>query len=279
MAYLGSFGTGRSLADYLLLPWNVYAQHVRFGTFMTTIELPSLIFPLAVLFPFFSPSPYLRPLTWLGLGLFVVWAAGSQQIRFLLPIFPVAAVLTAGVLIRWWRGLEARVGLRILVPALLIGGIASTLAYQVIFLGNTRPLAVVIGRESKDSFLERAVYDYRALRYVSTAIPPGSKVAMLWDGQGYYCDPRCWPDADQSRWVQLVQAEGDEQSALDALADEGFDYVLVDYEGASFLMAHDPTGHHARAFTLLLDAVAGGRLESAFASEKVTIFRIVEATG
>ena len=276
MAYLGSFGTGRSLADYLLLPWNVYAQHVRFGTFMTTIELPSLIFPLAVLFPFFSPSPSLRPLTWLGLGLFVVWAAGSQQIRFLLPIFPVAAVLTASVLIRWWRGLEARVGLRILVPALLIGGIASTLAYQVIFLGNTRPLAVVIGRESKDSFLQRNVYDYPALRYVQHELPAGSKVRMLWDGQGYYCDERCFPDADQSRWMQLVEISTDGGAALDRLAAEGFTHVLVDYEGVSFMLTHDPEGRLARAFGLLRQAIVAHSLEETFRSEKVSVFRIVD---
>jgi len=275
MAYLRSFGTGHQWKDYLLLPWSIYAQHVRFGTFMTTIELPSLLFPLALLFPIASHPRGLRPLTWLALGRLALWAAGSQQIRFLLPIFPLAAVLTAAVLDRGWRSLEGRVGLRILVPSLLIGALASTLAYQVIFLRNTRPLPVVLGTEDKDSFLQRAVYDYPALRFVRQALPHESRVAMLWDGQGYYCDQRCWPDADQSRWVQLVEAEGDGETALERLADDGFAYVLVDYEGASFLLTHDPEERHSRAFELLLQAIAARRLESAFVSEKVTVYRIL----
>ena len=278
MAFLRSFGTGRSLADYLLLPWNVYAQHVRFGTFMTTIEVPSLLFPIAVFFPIVSHPPSLRPLAWLALGRFVLWAVGSQQIRFLLPIFPLAAVLTASVLIRGWQSLEGRVGVRMLVPSLLIGALASTLAYQVIFLGNTRPLPVVLGLENKDSYLLRAVYDYPALKYVSQAIPPGSKVAMLWDGQGYYCDQRCWPDADQSRWVQLVETSGDAQAALNHLAAEGFTHVLVDYEGVSFMLTHDQQQRHSRAFAGLQEAVSQHRLEETFRSDKVAVFRIVPET-
>jgi len=275
MAYLRSFGTGRSLADYLSLPWNIYAQHARFGTFMTTIEVPSLLFPFSVFFPFVSRPQSLRPLAWLALGRLALWAVGSQQIRFLLPIFPLAAVLTASVLIRGWQSLERRVGVRMLVPSLLIGALASTLAYQVIFLGNTRPLPVVLGLESKDTYLLRAVYDYPALRYVSQTIPPGSKVAMLWDGQGYYCDQRCWPDADQSRWVQLVEAEGDAMAALNYLSAQGFSHVLVDYEGASFLLNHDQEDRHARALTSLQEAVSDHLLGEVFRSEKVVIYRIL----
>jgi 4-amino-4-deoxy-L-arabinose transferase-like glycosyltransferase len=278
MAYLRSFGTGRSLADYMLLPWNLFAQHARFGTFMTTIEVPSLLFPIALFFPIVSHPRSIRPLAWLALGRFVLWAVGSQQIRFLLPIFPLAAVLTASVLIRGWQSLEGRVGVRMLVPSLLIGALASTLAYQVIFLGNTRPLPVVLGLESKDSFLERAVYDYPALRYVRQALPPESRVAMLWDGQGYYCDDRCLPDADQSRWVQLVETEGDGAAALDRLATEGFTHILVDYEGASFLLAHDPEGRHRSALEALEEAVMFHHLQVVFVDDKVAVFSVSSQT-
>jgi hypothetical protein len=242
---------------------------------MTTIELPSLLFPLALAIPFLRPPRPIRALGWLGLGRFGVWAVGSQQIRFLLPLFPLAALLTAVVLTHGWDALEPRPGLRVLVPAILIGGVASTLAYQIIFLASTRPAPVVIGAETKDSFLERAVYDYTALRFVRDGLPPAARVVMLWDGQGFYADDRTLPDTDQSRWVQTFEASGDAKTALSFFASEGFTHVLVDYEGASFLLGHDPTRRHARALAALQQAVSDHRLEPSFQSEKVTVFRIV----
>ncbi|HSB90944.1 MAG TPA: glycosyltransferase family 39 protein [Anaerolineales bacterium] len=274
MAYLRSFGTGHGLMDYVMLPWNVYAQHVRFGTFMTTIELPGLLFPLAILAPFLHPGRATRPLAWLALGRFVVWALGSQQIRLLLPIFPVAGVLTAAVLDRLWEALGARPGLRVVVPGLLIGGLAATLAYQIIFLSNTRPLSVVAGAESKDAFLERAVYDYAALRYVRQALPRESRVAMLWDGQGYYCDDRCLPDADQSRWVQMVEAAPAIGAMTRALRDQRVTHLLLDVEGLNFLLRHDPSGAHERAAAFLLNTFAPECLTPLQRTPKVILYRL-----
>ncbi len=94
-AYLDTFGVGRELLDYLLLPWNMYVQHERFGAVMNRIDVPSLLFPLLIAYPFLQQKK--RPLGWLfgisGLR-FVLWATGSQQIRFLLPIFPALAIAT-----------------------------------------------------------------------------------------------------------------------------------------------------------------------------------------
>lgn len=43
MAYLESFGVGRRVIDYLLLPWNPYFRNAHFGTLGVGLEIPGLL--------------------------------------------------------------------------------------------------------------------------------------------------------------------------------------------------------------------------------------------
>ena len=47
---------GASLLDYLLLPIRLYTDHGLFGTFISSIEFPSFLFPLAVLLLLARPT-------------------------------------------------------------------------------------------------------------------------------------------------------------------------------------------------------------------------------
>jgi hypothetical protein len=159
--YLRSFGTGRSLIDFILVPWNLYFRHEAFAALMATIEYPSFLFPLALLVPVISISPQARPLAALSLLRLGTWYLGSQQTRFLLPLYPVWCLMVAAVLL----GLEQRLRLRLAYPRLtaaITAGLAvTTLAYASIFALGERQLPVVTGQESRASYLTRLVYDYR----------------------------------------------------------------------------------------------------------------------
>ena len=274
MAYLGSFGVGTSLLETILLPWNLYVRHADFGTFMTTIEIPSVLFPLALLFPFYRENPGLRLVAQVALLRFGFWAIGSQQIRFLLPLFPLLALLASGAMLGFYRRVGERATYRILAAGIGLGLIAVALAYQVIFFVSTRPLPVVIGSESRDSFLRRAVYDYPALRYVQTSLSPSDRVFMAWDGQGYYCDERCLPDAEQSQWAQLVDRAGTTEAITGELRATGVTHLLVDLEGMNFLLRHDPTGIHAQASRVLIEEYAPTCLAPLLATDKVALYRL-----
>ena len=268
MAYLRSFGGGESLLDYLLVPLRLYTDHALFSTFMSTIEFPSVLFLLLVLWPFSRPHRGLRLLAGFGLLRFGIWTVGSQQTRFLLPLFPALSVLTAGVLL-WIGSLRwVRPYARILAQGIVGEFVAVTLAYQVIYFGSTRPAAVVLGGETRRSFLARAVYDFQAVRYVVEELPEDARVLMLWDGQSYYCDERCLPDTAQSRLPFLL--------ALPAGSDSGWPdelaitHLLLDLEGANFMLQHDPSGRHAQALAELL-AASELCSEAVASSEKVIL--------
>jgi hypothetical protein len=274
MAYLGSFGTGRSLIDTFLLPVSLFTQRAAFGTFMSRIDIPSLLFLLALAFPFLRRDHPLRPLGWMMLLRFALWAVGTQQTRFLLPLYPVLSLLAASVLDAWLATPYAsRIG-RVAVSGAVGGLMAVTLAYQVIYFVSTRPDRVVLGSETKDSFLERSVYDYAVMRYIRGSLEPTDRVFMAWDGQGFRCDERCLPDAEQSQWVQLAASADTTQAVTEALRDLGVTHLLVDLEGMNFMLLHDPTGLHAAAAAMLTHEYAPVCLEVVVGTEKAQLLRL-----
>ncbi len=269
MTYLRSFGAGTTPTDILLLPVRLYTDHGLFGTFMSSIEFPSFLFPLALLLLLARPARPLRLIGAFVLLRFGAWALGSQQTRFLLPIFPALSVLTAGALL--WLGSRAAIRpyARVMGMGIVGGMVVVTLAYQLIYFGSTRPAAVVLGLETRRDFLSRAVYDFEVVRYVVEQLPPDARVLMLWDGQGYYCDDRCLPDTAQSRAPFLMQRA---EASLDKWRLDGrVTHVLLDLEGANFMLQHDIGGSHAAALNGFLEAAEACGKTSA-SSEKAILY-------
>jgi hypothetical protein len=247
MEYLRGFGVGHTLRDYILLPWNLYTQHEKFGTFMQSIEFPSFLFPLALLFPLTRKKGRLGAVFAITGARFICWAIGSQQTRFLLPLFPALSLLSSAVMLKIGSALNRPLRARTICQGILGGMVVTTLIYQVIFLVNKSPLGVITGFESKDMFLQRAVYNYSSLQFAQRELPSSARIMMLWSGQGYYCDSRCWPDAEQSRWTGLIQQEQDVMAIANRINSYGVTHILLDLEGMNFSLNHDPHGKHAIA--------------------------------
>lgn len=254
MTYLKSFGIGENILDLFLLPFNLYTQREAFGTFMMTIDMPSVLFPLVFVSLFFWKNPQLKWIALLAFFRFILWALGSQQTRFLLPLYPILSLLAASVIYVIANRFKPQSG-RPLVAYGVIGGVlATTLAYQLIFIPILNPFRVVFGAESKASFLQSARYDYNAHRYIGEAIPSGSRVYQMWDGQAYYCEGKCLVDAEQGQWVHLITSEESIEEQVAALNDQGVTHLLLDIEGLNFMLNHDPSGRHFQAIEYFMNS-------------------------
>jgi hypothetical protein len=271
-AYMNDYGAGRSVIDYLLLPLNLYTHYYRFGTFLGNIEIPSPLYLLLVLYPWTPRPKVLKGLIGITFLSFVVWAFGAQQTRFLLPLFPLFSILVSVVLVdgigrfqRRWRTISI---------GLVAGLLAVTLFYSLLFFVSVEPYKVVGGVLSKDDFLRRVTTDYAALDYIQTDLPRDARVLMLWDGRGYYCDERCLPDVDHSRWTYLVATH----PTVDAVAAElrriGVTHLLTSIESTDFILQHDPTGEHLRAAQFFVDEFRPACTREVFAARGTTVYEL-----
>jgi hypothetical protein len=271
-AYMGDYGVGRSLIDYLLLPLNLYLRYYRFGTFLGNIEIPSPLYLLLVLYPWTPRPKVLNGLIGVAALSFVLWAMGAQQTRFLLPLFPLLSILVSVVLVDGIGRFRRR--WRTIAVGLMAGMLAVTLFYSVLFFVSVEPYSVVSGLMSKDDFMRRVTTDYAALNYIQTKLPANTRTLMLWDGRGYYCDERCLPDVDHARWTYLVATHPTIDKVVAELRRLGVTHLLTSVESVDFMLQHDPTGDHLRAARFFANEFQPKCLREVFTARGTTVYEL-----
>ncbi len=274
-AYLNSFGTGQTPADFLLIPWNAYAQHARFGTTMNRIDIPSPLFPLVLAAPFLRKGRITSALLWLSLARMVFWAIGSQQLRFLLPVYPALSIATADVIGRLLPAAPTHRRLwHVFLPALALGCVTLTLFYQIVALGTYQPLGYLAGRENRSSFLARTVGDYAASRFIADRLPASSRVLLLGDGRGYYCGVKCLPDSDHFRWSAEISGLESNEALASWFHQQGITHIVLSIEDLDFLLQHDPQGVVRAALDRLLLWRDAGCLVERFEDARTSVWEI-----
>ena len=241
-AYLGSFGVGNGFLDFILLPWNVYAQNEAFGAVMNRNDIPNVLFLLALFTSLLIKDKRVRLLSLICLLRLGVWFLGSQQLRFLVPIYPILSILGALSIIALSARFSDRRSLQLFLPTLSIALIFIPTFYQVQILRQYRTIDVLSGQESKHDFLHRAVGDYAATRFIHKELPETARVLLLGDGRGYYCGPKCIPDPDHFHWARQIVNLDPNTSISTWLTQMDVTYLMISIEDLDFLLQHDPTG-------------------------------------
>lgn len=225
-AWQRGIGMGRELVDYLLLPIRVILEggpgYGRFDGSLTPAWLVAL--PLAAVGAWRDRLARHASLV-AGAG-FVLWAASSQQMRFLVPLLPLVALASAIGL----TSLVARVRPR-LQPVLL-----STLALSMLLIAATAHARIL-----RAGFSRLAIYRQQpAEALYARAVPPvfaaidqlsaDARVLMIDTNRGFFCRRPYVADsffeASQIR-AWLAATGGDRSSIESSLAGAGITHVLV----------------------------------------------------
>lgn len=251
MGWLQSFGMGNNILDYLFLPWNIYINPRQFSL-LGNIEIPSILFILIFLYPLTKKSININLLVIYTVLRFILWSVGSQQIRFLLPIFPVLSIVSAWVFVDLTSRYFSDHGKRIIQISVLGALLVSTIYFSLLTQKFIRPWSVVLGFESKKSFLSRTVSNFQAVTYIRDNLDSDNRVLMLWDGQGYYCGELCLPDAEQSRWVYYYNNNPGLSEMVDLLDKKGITHILFSND-ANLLIERDTGGDHQKALNFLFN--------------------------
>jgi len=238
------FGRARTAADLATLPWDVTTHGASYGGTFGPLFL--ILVPTALVWR----RPDRAPAVWMllagSMAYVAVWASpiSSFQLRFLVPIVPLLAVLSAHGMMRLREA--ASVTLRhggVAVEAITILLLLMNLPPWIEWHERDRvgwsgwlthvirgvPVGVVSGVETENAYLGRVVPSYRAWQFIDTTLPPSSRILSFSGGDNLYSDrSRVSSDAIIAHAAVWGTEPGREDAAVRALHDLGVTHVLFD---------------------------------------------------
>jgi len=238
--WLEKYGMGRQWQDFLLLPWNLVMraeihQHAFLGRLnpLWLALLPAALWAL-------KRSPEARPVAGVAAAGFVLWAAGPQWLRHLVPVLPIAALFIAAghaLLPRWAR--------RAVWLAWLDGLPAN---WGPIFERTADHAPVALGHISEEAWLRERMTSARAIHWINEETPPNARIAMFFTWDAWHLDRR-WVLGSVEDHVPpryLLKQFGDR--TLSALRQSGIEWVL--FQEQRFLPSQYPFLEESQIDTL-----------------------------
>ncbi len=197
---------------------------------------------------------------------FLAWAVGSQvrgllvQTRLYMVIFPAWALLAAG-------GFAAISG--IASAQVRFGNVAAALAaLAMVFVGyetinrtvSADAAGAALGLRSESSYLEHNLGAFPLALDAMRALPDDSRVLMLWETRGFYCQPRCDSDEIIDRWFHDWRTAGNMAAVLDGWRSSGYTHLLLRADGMMFVRNEDKDAPYTPADWAAFDNLLNGLL-------------------
>jgi hypothetical protein len=229
-----NFGTGHGLLAFLRLPWDFV---IHGGAFDEHGLLPLGLVPLAALGSLFFGH---RTVSWRLRGLLLTlilantlaWFEVAQVARYLLPVLPLVVVLAALPLPGILDWLQRRRHAWALAGVLLagIGYLTYTRSVTTIWnynLAEGYPYRYLLGRETRDQFLDRALPANPVFRYINTHRGPSSRAFSPTPQIRTYIDVPLDDPIYAARTADLVRLPPGEDF-IRTLRSRGYDFLLID---------------------------------------------------
>lgn len=278
------FGRGRTGDAMLRLPWDTTTHPAAFGGAFGPLFL--MLAPLALLA---RDRRRLMAAALACAAYVAVWASplGSLQLRFLVPVVPLLAIIATAGADGVMREMERlRPGLSLVPTAVLSALLVLLLPPFTAWHERDRrgddgwlthvlrglPVAVVLGGESEDDYLARIVPSYRAWRFIDTHTASGSRVLTFEGGDHLYS----YRDRLSSEAVSALPATwhalaGDEAAAMKALLRLDVSHVLLSRRQ----LAND----QVRRLALVSEEMRACCLQPVYEDNLATVFQVVTRAG
>lgn len=272
MKYLSQFGTGRRFIDLISLPITIYTRHEQFGAVFNRNDIPSLLFPITALLPFLRREDRVNDLIGVSILRMGLWVLGSHQIRFLLPVYALLALLTGYSIQKLVSRFNRVKTLGFFFRTLALGLTLITIFYQIQVLRSFNPLGVISGSVSKSRFLHNASRDFPAKAYLSESAPGATKVLLIGNGRHFYCQDICIPDPDHFRWSSAIAGLDSDEELKVWLAERHVSHILLSAEDLGFLQSHDDQRIIASALETLQGYREAGCLSEVYRDDNSTLY-------
>jgi hypothetical protein len=240
-AFKDGFGYPRTPLNLLLLPWNITIHAARFGGSLGPIFL--------VLIPGFLWHQFrTAPISWLlafAVGYILLWVspASSFQMRFLIAIVPILAVLASLAFTAFMQQFTRPGWQRVIAPTVITGLLLlnfppftslhesdrSASQGWLTHVIHELPLSVVVGAESEEAYLGAKIPSFQAWQYINRNLPADALVLTFSDGDHYYSERRrLWSQSPLGGSVLQKTAGGNGEEAIQDFRRIGVGYILFD---------------------------------------------------
>ncbi|MFA5778932.1 MAG: glycosyltransferase family 39 protein [Elusimicrobiota bacterium] len=185
LSHVSQHGTS-GIADFLNLPWNITMEGIKFGGGFDIIGPFYLVF-LPVLF-LITKTDKLVKISFAYLILyFFFWSISAKVLRFLIPIFPVAAIVFSGCIFKFIK--ESNL-IKNIVKIILSAIIISDFAVLLFIQNFVSPLPQLFGNITKDDYLSSKVLNpnnfYPAVKFMNETFDANSKTLFVGEARNYY---------------------------------------------------------------------------------------------
>lgn len=237
------FGRPRTFSNLVTLPWDMTIHATRYGGNLGPIFL--MFIPILLLYRNGTPV-----IPWLG-GLVLIfilfWASSlsSFQMRFLVPIVPLLAVLAAESFEKIRRTATAvggKLGMRLVEFVVVVLALLNLPPFtslhefdRLVWDGwltnvtHTVPLGVVLGGVTEADYLNQKVSSYAAWQYIDTNLASDSRILTFSGGDHFYSHrQRLASDATMARDAVWVPQRGEENLVLEQMKILGITHILFD---------------------------------------------------
>jgi len=221
----------RSLIELLRLPWDIIVSSLRFGGGMDVLGdygwAPLILLSLAGILRR-KNSAKLGRLQAYALLFILPWALTRPVLRFLLPLAPVLALLSA---VAWTESIAP------LAPPFrwTCGGVVAVLLLMgfgefFVITSVIGQFPVALGLVDRDAYLARKLNYYSAARFVNQ-LPDVSEVFVLGDQRGYYYNKRVMVSSafSENPFVTWANQAASPEAFADGIKAQGFRHIVVNF--------------------------------------------------
>ncbi|HAX61891.1 MAG TPA: hypothetical protein DCX95_04975 [Elusimicrobia bacterium] len=185
LSHVSQHGTS-GVFDFFNLPWNLTMEGIKFGGGFDIIGPFYLVF-LPVLF-LITKTDKLVKISFIYLMLyFFFWSISAKVLRFLIPIFPVAAIVFSVCIFKFINGSNLTKNIvKIILSVIIISNFA-----VLLFIQNfISPLPQLFGNITKNDYLFSKVLNpnnfYPAVKFMNETFDANSKTLFVGEARNYY---------------------------------------------------------------------------------------------
>lgn len=262
------FGMGREVSHLVLAPWNLTATPAPFAD-PIGVPLGDRVYLLPAMGMGYLATVGLvimgglsAGMGWLALfvlGSFVGWFYLMQQIRYLIPIFPVVAGMggfSLAAVPTWLRGAY-------------VGVLGLQAGFTLWLLGSAYLPSVPIALQDREAYLQRRLQIYPAVRFLNQQTPESAGVLLLDETRGYYLNrPYMWANAGHHRLIPYDTMQTPSQ-LIGWMRAHNYRYVLYNQQ-------FRPGGEPEHWRQLYEQAIAEGLLALRFEARGVEVYEVAQ---